>query len=364
MIKFPIKFITLLTGAALLGSSAFAQVATDPVGYMSTTVNATSDARIGVPLLQPASYSGTVSSVAAGVITVSGDVPDVTTAAHFVWVTTADPVTEAPTSPLTGKWYAVDSATATTITVLEDLATAGLVTGDTLTVVPFWTLDTLLPGGGGLPVSSDVFAPVGQLLFNDITAVGVNLAPADFYLYHDGAQGPEGWYDVNNVGGGLAGSTLVSPETYITVRNGTGLSAVLTVSGAVPAQTFANDVVSRSAGSQDTQILNPFPADVTYATSNLVTNGALRASSDVFAPLDQLLLFEASPTGYNPAPVKFVLYHDGTQGPAGWYDVNDVAGGLIDSDTIPAGAAFVIRRAAGTDEAYSWAPTKPYSLVQ
>jgi uncharacterized protein (TIGR02597 family) len=358
MIKTPTKFIALLSGAAFLMSSAFAQgVTTDPVGYVTMTVNATSDARVSVPLFGAATYSGAASSVTAGVITVSGDVPDVTTAAHFVWVTS-----NAPVSPLTGKWYAVDSATATTITVSEDLGAAGLVAGDTFHVVPFWTLDTLLPGGGGVPLSSDVFAPVGQLLFNDVTAQGVNLAPAGSYLYHDGAQGPAGWYDVNNVGGGLAGGTVVSPETYITVRNGTGLSATLTFAGTVPTLTFANDVVSRSAGPQDSQIPNPFPADVTFSASNLVTSGALRASSNVFAPLDQLLLFAASPTGYNPSPVKSVLYHDGAQGPAGWYDVNNIGGGLIDSDTIPAGAALVVRRAAGTDAVYSWAPTVPYSL--
>ncbi len=51
MMKNPTKFIALLSGAALLASSGFAaSVATNPVGYVSTTAADGSDSFIGTVL--------------------------------------------------------------------------------------------------------------------------------------------------------------------------------------------------------------------------------------------------------------------------------------------------------------------------
>ena len=74
MMKTPHKFITLLSGAVLLASSGFAQtVATDPVGYVTTTVEAYSDAVVSPVMARPASFVGTISSVDDGdTITLSG----------------------------------------------------------------------------------------------------------------------------------------------------------------------------------------------------------------------------------------------------------------------------------------------------
>jgi len=357
MTKIPTKFIALLSGAALLTSSAFAQtVATDPVGYVTLTVNANSDAKLGMPLSQGPSLDGAVVSVASGTITVAATVPDVTTASHFVLVTTE-------AGSLEGKWYQVTGSTSTTITVAEDLATLGLTSSDTISVVPFWTLNTLLPDGGALPQSADVFAPSAQLSVYDVNDTGINLIPSVSYLYHSGEQGPAGWYDVNNVNAGPQGSAVLSPETFITVINDTGAVANLVIAGSVPTNVRSTSVLSTSAASQDSLIFNPYPAPILLNDSNLVTDGALRASSDVFAPTDQLLVFSSTPTGYNALPDVYLLYHDGAQGPAGWYDVNDINGGEIGATySLPEGAAFIIRRSAGSDEVFSWNPPTPYAL--
>jgi uncharacterized protein (TIGR02597 family) len=349
------KFFTVLSGAALLASSHLTaeSVSTNPVGYVTVSINAASDARVGVPLMRSATFGGSVNSISAGVIEVSSVVPDVTSDVHFLWVTSG---------ALAGQWFTVEAATSSSLTVSEDLESAGLLVADSFSVVPFWTLESLLPSGGGLPQSSNVFDPVGQVLLNDVNAAGVNLAPVASYIYHDGAQGPAGWYDANDLNAGIAGDTIISPETYITVRNSTVSAVSLVFAGSVPVQPLSNGVKSSSSGSQDTQVPNPYPAGVTYANSNLLESGALRASPNVFDPLDQLLLFPESSSGYNPAPTKAVLYHDGSQGPAGWYDANDVSGGTIDSEEIPAGSALVIRRAAGNDEILNWTPSVPYSL--
>lgn len=354
MMKLPKTLLSLAAGSVLLASSAFAE-ATDPVGYTTEDIPTGADLKVAVPLTQAPSFVGAVETVASGTVNVAGTMPDVTTAAHFVWVTSG---------ALEGKWYQVTGQTASSVTVAEDLAADGLVATDSFRVLPFWTLDTLFPAGGDIPQSSDVFNPVAQILLNDINALGINPSAGASYLYHDGAQGPAGWYDADDLGAGLQGDVIVSPASYITIRNQSGGAAAVTFVGSVPVAPVANNVLSRSAGSQDSQVPNPFPAGVTLSSSGLVdgTAGAIRPSSDVFNPLDQLLVFPSTPTGLNPATAVSYLFHDGTQGPAGWYDADNLGAGLQDGEKIPAAAALLVRRQTGADQVISWVAPLPYTL--
>lgn len=348
-----IKTLPLLGAVALFSLSTLTAVETVPVGYITKDVNANADLKAGVPFEQASSFAGAVSSVTAGVVSVTSTVPDVTTDAHYLLVTSG---------PLLGKWYEVTANGASTVSVAEDLETVGLVAGNTFKVIPFWTLDTLFPSGGGIPASDDVFSPVAFVLTNNLSAVGINISAGGVYFYHDGTQGPAGWYDNDDLGGGLQGSTVLSPETFITIRNGTGSIANVTMSGVVPEYSVSVNILSRSAGPQDNQIQNPFPAGLTLADSQLFEDGVVRGSSDVFSPLDLLLIFEGTPAGLNPSSSKVVFYHDGTQGPAGWYDNDDLGAGVINNYELPLGGALIVRRATGSDELISWTPNLPYAL--
>lgn len=362
------KSTLLLAGAFLSFGAGFTtlnsqSVSTDPVGYVSTVVNANADLKIGVTLGQAPTFASNVGSVSVGTVTVSSTVPDVTTDAHYI---------QFCSGVLDGQWFEVTGYTASTVSVAEDLAAAGVLADDAFKVIPFWTLDTLFPDGGGVPQSSDVFNASGQVQFSNVNGVGINIATGAAYIYSDGSQLgtfgiPEGWLDINNPFDGLKGATVVSPESYLTIRNSTGSVATIINAGVVPVDTFASTVVSSSGGEQDSQIFNPFPADVELGSSELVSDGVIRASSDVFSPLDQLQIFPDSPTGINPSTSKTYIYHDGSQlgtfGFAeGWYDINNPFGGIKDTDVVPAGAALIVRRSVGSDELISWTPPVPYSL--
>jgi len=361
MMKTPKNFIALLTGATLLAGSAFAgtapaAVATDPVGYVTFTLPESSDLKVGLPLQSGKSFSGAVSSVTAGDVVVGATVPDLTTDVHFLLVTSDN--------GLQGNWYTITGATGSTISVAEDLAAAGLTSADTVCAVKFWTLDTLFPSGGAIPQSPDPFSPVAQVLLNDVNSVGINLTPTAAYVYYDGvAGGDAGWLDAANPGDGYKGSTLINPETFLIIRNSSGPSAKIVMSGGVPTGPVASSVLSRSAGAQDSLVFNPFPSAISLGASELISSGAIRQSPDPFSPLDVLLLFDSDSTGLNNTPVASYLYYDGVAGgDAGWLDAADPGAGYQEAITIPAGAPMLIRRAVGADELITWAPAVPYSL--
>lgn len=346
---------SLFTGAALLLASNLSAATTDPVGYVTFTAADNSDLLVGVPLTQSPVFSGAVDAVTTGQVSFSSTLPDLTDATYFLMVT-------ADTSQLEGQWFTITSSDTSSVTVEEDLASLGLTASDTISVFPFWTLDSLFPSGGDIPASSDVFSPVASILINDVTAAGVNLPTVTSYIYHDGSQGAAGWYDVNDLGSGLVGDTILTPETFIRIRNRSGAGVSIVLSGSVPTGPIANNIISRSAGRQDNQVVNPYPGDFTLANSNLVTSGAFEASTDVFAPKDILFTYETAGSVIRPGASKAFLYHDGSQGAEGWYDINNLGAGLQDSFEVPAGAALVIRKGIGSDVSASWSPNVPYNL--
>ena len=357
----PQKTLSLLAVASLFTFSSLSAVETDPVGYITKTVNANADLKLGLPLHQAPVLSSAVESVTTSTVTVSATVPDVTTDAHYLWVTSG---------PLVGKWYTITSATSNSVTVEEDLATEGLVATNTFELIPFWTLDTLFPSGGGVPKSSSVFAASAQVQLSNLDGEGINIATGDSYIYSDGSDSgfgiSEGWVNTNNPFGGNTGSVIISPASYITIRNETASPADIINSGSVPTGNVANYVLSSSSGEQDSQITNPFPAGISLANSGLITDGVIRASSNAFTPLDQLQIYPSSPSTINPGVASTYIYSDGSQSgigiPEGWLDINNPFGGLKNDDLIPAGAAIIVRRSTGTDELVSWSPPTPYTL--
>ena len=350
---------TLLAAFAAVGAIttlSFAQsVTTAPVGAVSTSVNASSDQKIGVTLLRPALYSGAVQSVSSGTVTASGAVASLGSESKFLKFTTG---------ALAGQWFVLTGSTASTLTVAENLATLGAVAADKFEVRPFWTLATLLPNGGGLPVSADPFDPTSLVLVNDPQSTGINLASSGSFFYHDGSSGflSAGWY---NGDGSLAeaNTSVLSPEVHLTYRNGTASAVSIVNVGDVPVTKVANTIVSRAAGDQDNLVYNPYPASITLANSGLTSNQVVAASADVFNPGDQVLVYGPGNNGVNPAATLSYFYHDGSSGflDAGWYK-NDGSLEAANTDSIAFGAAIVVRKVASANAAVDWIPNLPYSL--
>jgi uncharacterized protein (TIGR02597 family) len=341
----------LIAAAGLSATSLFAQsVTTVPVGAVTTTVKANSDERTG-PVLQRASlFTSKASSVSAGTITVSGTVPSLGTETKYVKITSG---TQA------GQWFTLTGSTGTTLTVAENLVTLGVQANDTFEVRPFWTLSSLLPSGGGLPASTDFFDPSSFVFFNDPAAVGINLASSAAYFYFAGdVDNPAGWY--SNGDQTNADNVVINPEVSMILRNVTAQNKSIVTIGEVPAVKFAISVASSAAAAQDNVIYNPYPAALTLSTSGLDSSTAVKPSTDFFDPLDQVFVYAVGSTGLNAATSKAYFYFIGDlDNPAGWYDSEGTA---ANSATIPAGAAFIIRKAKGSNSVVDWTPSLPYTL--
>jgi len=120
MIKTPKKFIALLSGAAFLMSSAFAQgVATDPVGYVTEVISPGTFNFLGFNLSQPVVAAGAFeSATSTTLIDAEGDFVAALSEAgqHFVKLTDGSDVS------IIGINTEVSAASATALTVNDDLS--------------------------------------------------------------------------------------------------------------------------------------------------------------------------------------------------------------------------------------------------
>jgi uncharacterized protein (TIGR02597 family) len=337
------KLLLTISSALVATTLAFnlhgQSVTTDPVGYVTFTVNANSDQRLGIPMQRPAVLAASASSVSQAVVQADGI--ESLSGAHFLLVTSGD---------AEGQWEEVVAASSGELTLAE--AISGFTSGDRFAIRPFWTLDTLFPDGGAVPASSNPFNPVAFVLLNNPNSVGTNLSASSVFFYNDGTQGQAGWFNAD--GFAPSGGTIVSPEVSLVIRNRTGESVSPVVAGDVPVVPNLIDVVSRAAGRQDNVIYNPLPIPVSLSASDLISSGAFGASSNPFNPTDLLLLFDFGNTGINSAASSVFFYNDGTQGQAGWFNTDGFAS--ADSIEIPPGGAFIIRKASGSDSSSSWVP--------
>ena len=334
-------------------SSAFAQgVTTAPVGYTSFSVGANADLKVGMALAQAPAYAAAVDTVVAGTVTVTTTVPDITTAAHYLWVSSG---------ALTGQWFVVTGYTASSLTVAEDLAGAGLVAADSFQVVPFWTLGSLLPNGGGLPTTDNPNSANSFVFFNDVTAEGINLSASGgtYFPFDNGSV--SGWLDASSPTGFVDDSVVISPSSYLTFRNVTGSAESVLIAGSVPVYPVSNQVVSRAAGPQDNQVFLPYPADTLIGDIGLVAAGAISSTDNPNVVEDFLLVFSQAPAGLNPS-ASATYFHFDNGSVSGWLDASNPAAFVDDIVTIPASSALIVRRAASSDTVVEWAPAVPYSL--
>ncbi|MGJ8638868.1 MAG: TIGR02597 family protein [Opitutaceae bacterium] len=337
--------VASLTASSYLLAGTSSVVATDPVGYVTTTTPDGDDALIGLPLTRSAALSGAASGVDGAQVGVSSTlVVDAYNNTHYALATSGANA---------GQWSEIVDTDVGSFTTAEAL----LADTDTFDVIPFWTLATAFPGGDGVGASANPSSPSSTVLLNNLSAAGTNLSSAASYLYFAGPSPSAGWYQTGSFA--PSDDVRLSPETYLTIRNSSGAELTTVVSGSVPTTVVGTAVVRGASLDQDNQVTNPYPAVLTLATSGLTD--VVGAAANPSSPVDTVILYDPdNTTGQNISSAASYLYFAGPSPAAGWYQTGSFA--PSDNVEIPAGGAIIIRKGSGADEEIAWNPPVPYSL--
>lgn len=302
---------------------------TDPMGGMVVNCPNNSDTILTIPFHRSEVYTGQISSVSASDITMVGNpgftVDEfVTTGGHYALISSG---------ALEGLVLPILSNTVDTLTVDsggEDLSS--LAVSDTLSIVPFWTLETL--------VGTD--SPNGlQILTYDLDFAGINLGASSVYTHYT----TYGWY----LGGTPSGDVIIYPGEAFILRNSSGSDFPLIFSGNVQAVTHKTYFRTLDANViQDNHIGLTTPVDVALSDANIGYAG------------DQLLIFDNTLGGTNKSASDVITYYD----TFGWYrgatkvdDPSDPANLLY----LKAGQGYVYRKnSSSTPSTFDWTFTPGY----
>ena len=366
----------IIAAAALMGYASAQTATTVPVGYTTLTVPAGSDTTISPSLSQAPLLQGTSTGITGNVISIA------TGAANNAFVNSGDPNAKTyvlvRSGALAGLRFPVTSNTSTTVTVESGdstLAAQGFVgtrvsplVGDLISVVPYWTLNTLFPAGLGVGVTADLVDATSFVLFSDQVNIAANRAPNKIYFYFGGDADnypdyPAGWYDNDNLDGGLQDTVAIDPAVLMTIRNSTATSVTLT--GEVPSVSLATKFLTSSTVANDELVGSPYPIDTTLQDSGL--QQAIAPTTDLVDPKDTIQVYDDTSTGLNKAPTKLYFYFAGdaenyADYPAGWYDNDNLDGGLVTDPVLKGGRCFIIRKSPGVESVTNWTAPLPYTL--
>ena len=304
------KICCLLTAIALAQSSLFG-VSTDPVGFVSVSVPANSDAVLAVPLNRAAEFKGVIQSISGNVITVSGT-PAWTANAFAPGVTT-------------NKTYAVQIAGGAKEGLIGRITANGV---DTITVTLDSGDDLTNIGTVAIPLDPDGAGPLtAQADQIDIkpywtpgSLLGTNLPAATEFL------GFENWEN-GETGDDATHSPIKFGKSFI-LRNNSASPISLSMVGSVP-MTAAVIRLSTLGNNTDQDQRIGFMSPIPESIINL--NIPAQAGDIIFG-------FDNSATGKNKS-ASIVYAFDGTN----W--VNDETGDPLGiNDKLQPGFGYMFRK--------------------
>jgi uncharacterized protein (TIGR02597 family) len=367
-------FLFLTLAVFALASLASAQVTTDPVGFTTASLLSNSDTLVSIPFTQPPEFTGAIQSAASNVITVSGS-PGWTTN-QFVYAAVTQPkhyyALIGSSSPKEGHTYAVTANSGNTLTVdTSSDNLSGITAGTQVVLIPNWTIGTLFratDANVSFTPSTATRTFKTQILIPNYSGVGVNLAySTSVYFFSNNVNGTTG-----NVGWRVVGDNSTPrdddpllPDGYIVVRNSNGAPTLpLTALGAVLTKKLAVPLVTNATQAQDNALSMVRPVNVPLASTGLTpADGSFVATTATRNFQDELLVYDNSATSFNKSPSAIYFYSNnvnGTSNNVGWRLVGDNTT-PHDSDVIPAGSAFTIRKAAnGTGQPVYWTNAATY----
>lgn len=321
--------------------TASAQTATtDPVGFVSVTALANSDVTLAVPMARASEFKGVISAISATTgtvtITIGGTSPN--------WTTT--PSQQFAPLVTSGKTYALQLASgskeglilpvlgngANTLSVTVDASDdlTGVLVGDSIDVMPYWTLGSLF---SPQPATGSV-----EIQYYPSSTPGTNLSPLVIY-----ELAGSNWLDQDS---GTPSNNVPLPfgVSYL-ARNNNATPVTFTFVGAVPMSKHRR-VLQNLAASQQQDIRIGYTSPV----PQLVGSAAIGQIAG-----DELHIFDNSAAGQNKSPTQILEFTA-----SGWLDQDS---GMNVSSTLflqPAQGYLLRRSSANSTTPYVWNSLQSY----
>lgn len=232
---------------------------------------------------------------------------------------------------------------------------SSIVAGTQVALIPYWTLATLFPPsdlGVSYIGTTSVRSYQTQIAMPNYAKTGINIAAYPIYYYSNANS----QWEMEGGTAANAGDTIFLPDGYFTLRNGS-TATTLTTMGSINDQRLSIPLTAGTSSSQQdnfVSITRPLP--VALRDLNLIASGAFTPTTSIRNIQDQLALYNNGVAGINksPSPNADYFYMNGI-----WQHLGGT-GSDAGSDTIPIGAAILIRKTGTTGSTAFWVNQPTY----
>lgn len=328
--------------------------ATPPAGFITLSLLGNSDTFVSMPFVRPAASAPTVVSYSGNIVTVALPTGQAWTSNQFVYVQGSQSnnyYARFASGALNGAIFAITANDTNTLTLYGDLS--GVVANDLIYVEPYWSLNSIFPGGQGVNISQFAGNRNTEVLIPDLTSAGVNLSAAKIYYFNAGI-----WKQLGQ-GATDYGDDIIQPNTYFVVRHNVSTNTTLYAAGAaiasdisIPLSLPVNTPSSPSA-KQDNYIGLMRPVTLSLDASQLISSGAFVPSLVPGNRIDELLVFDNTVAAKNKSSSS-VYYYWGNA----WRRVG-AGTNIVGSDNVfTPGTGVILRK--GTNATAVWTNNPGY----
>jgi uncharacterized protein (TIGR02597 family) len=296
-------------------SHAQTNVYTDPVGFYKVDLLTNSDTYVSVPFTRMPEYQGLIAGVSGSTISISnspgwsaGQWSTANANGYFPYYA------KIQTGTKEGAYYTVTNNGADTLDVVlapEDLSSVAA--GNQIRIIPFWTLNTVFPGGTGVvaSVSATISGRRTQILFPDLTTDGINLSASATFYYFNNAWRKQGVPATSNLN-----ETVILPDQYVIGRQQNNADTTTMVApgqvvlSKVRIPLYANPVATTT--NQDNAVAIYRPSVQTLNESQLTNAFVASTTATLAGRRDQLLTIDNSVQGINKsASATYYYFNNG-----------------------------------------------------
>src|SRR6185436_865655 len=139
--------------------------------------------------------------------------------------------------------------------------------GDSIVIVPYWTLGTIFPGGQTVHESISPAIRDTEVLLANVQGTGLNLSAVATYYFYSGS-----WRRVGQ-GAALKSDDVILPDMYFIVRHNISGDTTLTAHGLMLAGKTHIQIRRQAGAGQDNSIALGRPIPLSLDSSDLVETG-------------------------------------------------------------------------------------------